>query len=112
VTDRLVDGIVVNCRSVARELTTHDGVPPWLIHMAYNGVDTSIFCPLVFCPDAAVAEAPWPDPAVVIGVVCALRPEKGLPTLLEAFARVRAGHPAARLLIVGSGPMLPELQSR
>ena len=117
-TDRIADGIVVNCRSVARELVSQDGVPHSQIHLAYNGIDTD-----VFCPEGAVAEAPWLDAtlsatgsatvsATVIGVVCALRPEKGLPILLEAFARVRSRHPEARLLVVGSGPMLAELEAR
>jgi glycosyltransferase involved in cell wall biosynthesis len=106
-TDRMVDGIVVNCQSVARELASHDGVPQSLLHLAYNGIDTGIFC-----PQGAAAELPWSDAASVIGVVCALRPEKGLHLLLEAFARVRAAHPGARLLIVGSGPMLLELEGR
>jgi glycosyltransferase involved in cell wall biosynthesis len=133
-TDRIADGIVVNCRSVARELVSRDGVPASRIHLAYNGIDTD-----VFCPEGAVAEAPWRDAAVnvpgprppapgspapgppapgspasatVIGVVCALRPEKGLPLLLDAFARVRPSHPEARLLVVGSGPMLAQLEAR
>jgi glycosyltransferase involved in cell wall biosynthesis len=106
-TDRIADGIVVNCRSVARELVSRDGVPASRIHLAYNGIDTD-----VFCPEGAVAEAPWRDAATVIGVVCALRPEKGLPLLLDAFARVRRSHPEARLLVVGSGPMLAELDAR
>jgi glycosyltransferase involved in cell wall biosynthesis len=123
-TDRIADGIVVNCRSVARELVSQDGVPASRIHLAYNGIDTG-----VFCPEGAVAEAPWRDAAIsvpgprppapgppvsatVIGVVCALRPEKGLPLLLDAFARVRRSHPEARLLVVGGGPMLAELEAR
>jgi glycosyltransferase involved in cell wall biosynthesis len=48
---------------------------------------------------------------LVIGVVCVLRPEKGLPTLVEAFAAVRNLAPHLRLAIVGSGPVLPQLQS-
>jgi glycosyltransferase involved in cell wall biosynthesis len=51
------------------------------------------------------------DASLVIGVVCALRPEKGLATLVEAFARVRNQKPGLRLVIVGSGPMLPILQA-
>ena len=39
----------------------------------------------------------------VIGVVCALRPEKGLNTLLEAFAVVRRRFPDVKLAIVGGG---------
>jgi glycosyltransferase involved in cell wall biosynthesis len=135
-TDRIADGIVVNCRSVARELVSRDGVPASRIHLAYNGIDTA-----VFCPEGAMAEAPWghaaknaaknapenapgpwppvpgppapgpPESLTVIGVVCALRPEKGLPLLLEAFAQVRGSHPEARLLVVGSGPMQAELEA-
>ncbi len=46
----------------------------------------------------------------MIGVVCALRPEKGLNTLLEGFARVRQWRAGMKLAIVGSGPMLEPLQ--
>lgn len=105
-TDRIADGIVVNSRSVARELTAQDGVPPSQIHLVYNGIDTGRFC-----VEGNVAAAPW-QAATIIGVVCALRPEKGLPLLLEAFALVRRNRPEARLLIVGSGPLLAELEGR
>jgi len=43
--------------------------------------------------------------------VCMLRPEKGLDTLLKAFAQVKNLNPALELLLVGSGAMLPSLQS-
>ena len=104
-TDRIADGIVVNSQSVARELLAQDGVPASQIHLAYNGIDTSIFR-----PEGPAAERPWHD-AIIIGVVCALRPEKGLPLLIEAFAHVRRAHAEARLLIVGSGPAQAELES-
>jgi glycosyltransferase involved in cell wall biosynthesis len=48
----------------------------------------------------------------VIGVVCGLRAEKGLPVLLDAFARVRALREGMKLAVVGSGPMLGELEAR
>ena len=50
--------------------------------------------------------------ALVVGVVCGLRPEKGLDTLLDAFAAVRALAPGMKLAIVGSGPCLADLQDR
>ncbi len=110
-TDRMVDGIVVNSRAVARELQAEDGVPPSLLRLAYNGVDTDLFH-----RDGPPAELPpdltSPPATLVIGVICALRPEKGLLTLMEAFERVRAAHPGVKLLIVGSGPMLQQLQAR
>jgi glycosyltransferase involved in cell wall biosynthesis len=108
-TDRMVDGIVVNSRAVARELTEHDGVPPSLLRLAYNGLDTS-----VFRREGERAVLPWGEAAagtLVIGIVCALRPEKGLHTLMEAFRKVKATRPGVKLVIVGSGPMLAELQA-
>jgi glycosyltransferase involved in cell wall biosynthesis len=103
VIDRIVDGIVVNSRAVARELTAEDGVPPSTIRLAYNGLDTTMFR-----REGARAEVPWAGGEPVVGVVCALRPEKGLATLLDAFAKVRG----ARLLVVGSGPVLGDLEAR
>jgi glycosyltransferase involved in cell wall biosynthesis len=108
-TDRMVDGIVVNSRAVARELTEHDGVPPSLLRLAYNGLDTS-----VFRREGERAVLPWDGAAtgtLVIGIVCALRPEKGLRTLIEAFRKVKATRPGVKLVIVGSGPALQELQA-
>ena len=41
-----------------------------------------------------------------------LDPVKGVPLLLEAFARARATHPEARLTIVGDGPARAALEAR
>lgn len=105
-TDRLAHAIVVNSQAVARELTDEDGVPKAKIRLVYNGVDGARFR-----REGARADLPFAAGAVTIGVVCALRPEKGLKNLMEAFARVRPAHPEARLVIVGSGPMRAELQA-
>ena len=106
VIDRLAHGIVVNSQAVARELTAEDGVPASKIRLVYNGVDTEHFH-----RGGERVDLPLPDGGVVVGIVCALRPEKGLELLLEAFAKVRPTHPKARLVIVGSGPMLDELRA-
>jgi glycosyltransferase involved in cell wall biosynthesis len=106
-TDRIVDGIVVNSRAVARELQAEDEVPASMLRLAYNGVDTDLFR-----RDGPRAPLPWTDATVVIGVICALRPEKGLLTLVDAFDRLRGTYPGVKLLIVGSGPMLAQLQAR
>ena len=45
ITDRLVDGIVVNCDFLRRHLRDDEKVPPGLIHLCYNGVDTDAFQP-------------------------------------------------------------------
>jgi glycosyltransferase involved in cell wall biosynthesis len=105
-TDRIVDAIVVNSRAVARQLAEEDGVPASMVRLAYNGLDTT-----VFRRDGDRAALPWGEAETVIGTVCALRPEKGLRTLMEAFRKVKARRPDVKLVIVGSGPMLAELQA-
>lgn len=96
--DRLTDGIVVNCEYMRRHLM-EEGVRAELIDLCYNGVDTGRFSPGESERPARLAGG---DP--LIGSVCALRPEKDLATLLGAFAAVHAVRPAARLVLVGSGP--------
>jgi glycosyltransferase involved in cell wall biosynthesis len=104
-TDHLVDGIVVNCQYLRGHLIDDEHVPERLIHVCYNGIDLEQF---YWAPSARPASLP--ENGLVIGVVCALRPEKGLATLLDAFARVRPLHKEMKLAIVGSGPMLVQLQ--
>jgi glycosyltransferase involved in cell wall biosynthesis len=105
-TDRIAHGIVVNSKAVARELAAGDGVPSSKVRLVYNGVDTT-----VFRREGDRVPLPWAGRGVVIGIVCALRPEKGLSLLLDAFARVRHTYPETRLLMVGSGPMLEQLRA-
>jgi glycosyltransferase involved in cell wall biosynthesis len=96
-TDRLVDAVVVNSRAVERELTGEHRVPQQLIRFWPNSLDPAQFpCkPRTRRPELAGAK-------LVIGSLCALRPEKGLDLLLEAYAAVRPE--GGQLLIVGSGP--------
>jgi glycosyltransferase involved in cell wall biosynthesis len=103
--DRLVDGIVVNCRAIERHLTEDEKIPASLLHLCYNGINTETF------HRRSVEESPQlAGASLVVGVVCALRPEKDLPTLVKAIAMARAQHPGMRLVIVGSGPLRGELE--
>ena len=97
-TDRLADAVVVNCEYLARHLREDENVPDGRIRLCYNGLDLDLFRPLPGPRRAEVANA-----SLVIGVVCALRPEKDLGTLLAAFARVRNLRAGMKLLIVGDG---------
>ena len=107
VTDRMVDGIVVNCEFLRRHLRDEERAAPGLIHLCYNGVDTDVFHRVSGAKPDALRGA-----TLVVGVVCGLRSEKGLDTLLNAFAVVRGLVPAMKLAIVGSGPCLANLQDR
>lgn len=98
-TDRLADAIVVNCEFVRRHLEIDERTPSDKIRLCYNGVDLDEFQP-----------RETPRDSLTIGVVCALRPEKDLGTLIEAFARLNGS--GLKLLIAGGGSMLQELRSQ
>ena len=95
-TDRQASAVVVNCEFVRRHVEDDERVPARKIQVCYNGIDLDAFSPgeQRRPPELASADA-------VIGTVCALRPEKALPDLLRAFARIRRYH--VKLVIVGSG---------
>lgn len=107
IADRTATGIVVNCRAMERHVVEDEGFDPGAVYLCYNGIDTD-----VFRPGARSKPAILQDADLVIGIVCALRPEKDLLTLLEAFSQVDGGSLRLKLLFVGSGPMLPVLEQR
>ena len=106
-TDRLVDGIVVNCEAMRRHMVEDYHVPRERTILCYNGVETSEFYPLPGPKPEPVADAP-----LVIGSVCVLRPEKRMELLVEAFVPVQRQYPQTKLLIVGTGPELPKLEAK
>jgi glycosyltransferase involved in cell wall biosynthesis len=94
ISDRMTDVVVVNCEAMRRYLAEDEGVADSKIRICYNAVDVDQY-------RRKETDLPWPG-KLVIGVVCALRPEKGLDTLLRAFAKLTRQD--AMLVIVGSGP--------
>lgn len=100
-TDRLTDAILVNCQWMSRYLIEEEGVPETRIRLCYNAIDLERY----HRSGAAAGTSATP----VIGTVCALRPEKGVDTLLRAFAKLQDVN--AKLLIVGSGPQSEQLHS-
>jgi glycosyltransferase involved in cell wall biosynthesis len=103
-TDRIACGVVVNCGALEKHLIEDERVAPGKIHVCHNGIDMSAFHPAPSVRPSALEGA-----TLVIGVVCALRPEKGLATLVEAFAAICEVRSGMRLAIVGSGPVRDEL---
>lgn len=101
VTDRLVDGVVVNCEAVRRHMIEDQGVPAERVLLCFNALD------LEMCSGSVVAAGIG---GPVVGVVCGLRREKDLPTLMRAFARISPAFPEAGLMIVGDGPARQEIE--
>lgn len=98
--DSVPDAILVNCEAIRRYMISDEHVAAQRLEICFNGVDTSQFFP----PDSR------PSTAKMIGTVCALRPEKNLPLLQEAFAKVRHMQPALKLVFIGSGAELQNLR--
>lgn len=80
--------------------------------VVHSGIDTDRFKPLA--PDSELARRYGIDRQKhrVFGIVARLSEEKGHNILLEAFARVNRENPDTRLLIIGDGPLLAEVQAR
>jgi glycosyltransferase involved in cell wall biosynthesis len=94
VTDHLTDAVVANCDAMRRYLIDDERVPEARIRICHNAVDAVEY-------SRREIASPWSD-KTVIGVICALRPEKSLDTLLRAFAELRRTD--GMLVIVGGGP--------
>lgn len=103
---RAAHRVLVNSAAVGADLIENAHVPREKIVLSHNGVDLH-----AFTPEPRVRQV-FPEASVIVGAVCALRPEKRLDLLLHAFHRVQLHDPALRLLIVGSGPMLEPLQQQ
>jgi L-malate glycosyltransferase len=104
VSDRVSDGVVVNCEAMRRHLMEDVGIRPERIRLCYNGLDAARFFPARGNPQPEVLRG-----SVVVGTLCVLRPEKDLGVLLQGFATALKRRPAMKLLIVGSGPSRDEL---
>jgi glycosyltransferase involved in cell wall biosynthesis len=105
VTDYLADGVVVNSDYVRHVLTTTFGVADGRLHTCRNGLDTRAF-------DASNrARLPTLAPGgLIVGIVAALRSEKSIETLIDAFSRLADSR--HHLVIVGDGPCAQELRAR
>jgi len=105
ITDRLADGVVVNCQALVRHMVEDEGVESSRVSLCYNGIDTELFQP----GSSSLRSTMLKDADLVVGVVCGLREEKRLDLLLRAFARIAA--PGRKLVIVGSGPVKNEVDA-
>ncbi len=80
--------------------------------VVHSGIDTDKFKPLPTSAELARKHDLVPGEHIVFGIVARLSEEKGHNYLVDAFARVQARFPRARLLVVGDGPLLETVRSQ
>jgi glycosyltransferase involved in cell wall biosynthesis len=121
VADHLADAIVVNSDYVRRVLVAEFGVADESIRICRNGLDVGVFHPddedavsvrsARLKPRATTAIARGrTESGLLVGIVAALRAEKSIETLIDAFAQL--ADPQHRLVIVGDGPCKTALEAR
>lgn len=95
-----IDRLIAVSRSIAAKIEREGrrGAPVELIP---NGVD--VLPPDLHAGARFRLELGVPPDAPLVGVIARMEPEKGHPTLLEAWPLVLRHVPAARLLVVGEG---------
>jgi len=103
--DRLIAVSQAICRKIADE--GRDVVPLSLI---YNGVDLQRYDHQEPCCTLRDEYGMEPG-SQIVGVVARLEPEKGHPTLFEAWPEVLRPAPSAYLLVVGEGSRREELEA-
>jgi glycosyltransferase involved in cell wall biosynthesis len=99
-----MDRLIAVSRSIVEKLEREGRVlpagPP--VDLLYNGVDLSVYDQTEACCTLP-EEYGFAPGTQLVGCVARLEPEKGQPTLLEAWPLVLERVPEARLLIVGEG---------
>ena len=107
---RMADLAVAVSAEVRAHLTA-SGVDPTQAMVARNGVDTSLFN--VDPAQSAQTRLRWGLGAgLIVGFVGSFKAWHGVDALVDAFARVHAEFPEARLLAVGDGPALGACRAR
>jgi glycosyltransferase involved in cell wall biosynthesis len=105
-----MDRLIAVSRSIEHKLIDEERVQA-PVSLIYNGVDLSRYDHQQPC--CTLPEEYGMEPgSQIVGVVARLEPEKGHPTLLEAWPRVLRAVPDVYLLIVGEGSRREALEAQ
>jgi glycosyltransferase involved in cell wall biosynthesis len=109
---RLCDHVVTTAGTIQNELCRTLSLPPDKV----SSIPTGVAAPELPSREQARTELlkrfSLPDNALLIGQVSVLRSWKGQYVLIDAFERLAAKLPDARLLLVGGGPVMGDYSKR
>lgn len=88
------------------------GVPVEKIVVIQNAVDVKAFTGHEEAAMRIRAEFGIAPDAPLFGIVGRLKPQKNVPMFLQAAVKILREQPNARFLIVGDGPLMPELEAQ
>lgn len=108
---RLDAGIAISA-AIKQFTVDIEGAPADKVRVVHYGLETA------WLSDAEIdaarlalrTELKLSQDALLLGMVCRLVKQKGLPYALEALRRIRADFPQAHLVIAGAGEMAAELR--
>ncbi len=107
---RRADAVSVICEGLRGDLIAR-GIAPDKIVVVPNGVDLGMFGAPV-APDAALAARLGLSGAETIGYIGSFYDYEGIDDLVAAMPALVAARPAAKLLLVGGGPMEASLRAQ
>ncbi len=109
---RMLDGGIAISQALKDFAIAVEGAPAEKISVVHYGLEYR------WLPDSAIqraraglrAELDLQREALVLGMVCRLVEQKGIPYALEALRRIQADFPQAHLVIAGAGEKAAELR--
>lgn len=101
---KAADALFAICEGLKHDLAAR-GIAAERIHVMPNGVDLALFGDPPPRDAALAAELGIAPGAPVIGYIGSFYAYEGVDDLIAAMPLLRETHPAARLLLVGAGPM-------
>jgi glycosyltransferase involved in cell wall biosynthesis len=109
--NRVVDAVIANSEAVAEDTRRHESIDERKLRVIRNGVEP--IEPLTGDEVAAGRrELGVGADEIVFGCVANLHPVKRHDLLIDAFAVLRREGLPVRLVMIGGGPLQPELQRR
>jgi len=111
--DGRFDRIVAPADAILECVTADEGVPRERMQRICNGVDAAHFSPVDASTRARLRERlGFGEREFVVGCVSRMTPVKRHHALVDAFARLHARIPEARLVLVGDGPLRSRIETR